>query len=309
MVHDPGARRAALADSLDGLSVGDALGERFFGWAHDAADLRRGWLPEAPWRWTDDTCMAATLAVHVVGFDGVDQDRLALAWARDLQPGRGYGRGARELLERISLGVPWQQASRELFDGGSFGNGSAMRVAPLGAWHLGDLAAAAHDGARQAEVTHAHPWGVAGGTVVAVVASYLAGLRLTGTAPSPDDVVRTAIEHCPPGEQLERLHHALRLRDASPAEAALALGAGYDVACHDTVPFCVWVTAHHVVDYPAAIAATVVGRGDVDTTCAIVGGLVASFTGVEGRDGVVGIPPSWLAAREPLPFDAARLRG
>ena len=309
MVQDPAARRAALVDSLDGLSVGDALGESFFGWRHTATDLRGGWLPEAPWRWTDDTCMAATLAVHVVGFDGVDQDRLALAWARDLQPGRGYGRGARELLERVSMGVPWQQASRELFDGGSFGNGSAMRAAPLGAWHLGDLAAAARDGARQAEVTHAHPWGVAGGQVVAVVASYLAGLRLDGAMPSPDDVIGVAIEHCPPGDQLERLHHAKGLRDSPPAEVALLLGAGYEVACHDTVPFCVWIAAHHVTDYPAAIAAAVSGRGDVDTTCAIVGGLVAAFTSIGDRPGVTGVPPSWVAAREPLPFDAARLRG
>jgi ADP-ribosylglycohydrolase len=308
-MHDAQARRDALADSLDGLSVGDALGESFFGWSRTADDLRAGWLPEAPWRWTDDTCMAATLAVHVVGFDGVDQDRLVLAWARDLQPRRGYGRGARELLERVSLGVPWQQASRELFDGGSFGNGSAMRVPPLGAWHLGDLAAAAHDGARQAEVTHAHPAGVAGGQVVAVVASYLAGLRLSDVVPSPDDVLGIAIEHCPPGEQLERLHHARQLRDDPAEEVALLLGAGYDVACHDTVPFCVWVAAHHAADYPAAIAATVAGRGDVDTTCAIVGGLVASFTGVGERPGVTGVPPSWVAAREPLPFDAARLRG
>jgi ADP-ribosylglycohydrolase len=35
--------------------------------------------------------------------------------------------------------------------------------------------------------------------------------------------------------------------------------------------------------------------GDADTTSAIVGGIVAAHT---GRDG---IPPEWLAAREPLP--------
>jgi len=41
--------------------------------------------------------------------------------------------------------------------------------------------------------------------------------------------------------------------------------------------------------------ATVSALGDRDTTCAIVGGIVACYTGV------VGIPPDWLAAREPLP--------
>jgi ADP-ribosylglycohydrolase len=35
--------------------------------------------------------------------------------------------------------------------------------------------------------------------------------------------------------------------------------------------------------------------GDTDTTAAIVGGVVAAYTGVDG------IPPAWRAAREPLP--------
>jgi ADP-ribosylglycohydrolase len=37
------------------------------------------------------------------------------------------------------------------------------------------------------------------------------------------------------------------------------------------------------------------GLGDRDTTCAIVGGIVAA------RHGVEGIPADWLAARESLP--------
>jgi ADP-ribosylglycohydrolase len=35
--------------------------------------------------------------------------------------------------------------------------------------------------------------------------------------------------------------------------------------------------------------------GDRDTTCAIVGGIVAMSAGVES------IPPSWIESREPLP--------
>jgi ADP-ribosylglycohydrolase len=37
------------------------------------------------------------------------------------------------------------------------------------------------------------------------------------------------------------------------------------------------------------------GGGDVDTTCAMVGGIVATYTGIEG------IPPKWIASREVLP--------
>ena len=49
--------------------------------------------------------------------------------------------------------------------------------------------------------------------------------------------------------------------------------------------------------FPAALCALSVGErlSDRDTTYAIVGGIVASYTGVEG------IPQEWLESRERLP--------
>jgi ADP-ribosylglycohydrolase len=79
------------------------------------------------------------------------------------------------------------------------------------------------------------------------------------------------------------------------AEAAYELGNGSGVTAQDTVPFTVWVAARHLDDYPAALTACVQVGGDTDTTAAIVGGVVAAYTGVDG------IPPAWRAAREPLP--------
>jgi ADP-ribosylglycohydrolase len=67
------------------------------------------------------------------------------------------------------------------------------------------------------------------------------------------------------------------------------------VAGPDTVPFALWCAAQHLDDYEAALWLTVSGLGDRDTTCAIVGGIVALFTGTDG------IPAEWRHAREPLP--------
>ena len=48
--------------SLDGLSIGDAFGERFFGPREQAVQqiLRRE-LPDTPWFYTDDTEMALSI--------------------------------------------------------------------------------------------------------------------------------------------------------------------------------------------------------------------------------------------------------
>ncbi len=57
---DTPVRRALL--SLDGLSVGDVLGERFFGLPEEAAQrIAARTVPPGPWRYTDDTEMALGL--------------------------------------------------------------------------------------------------------------------------------------------------------------------------------------------------------------------------------------------------------
>src|SRR5438309_1755336 len=123
--------------SLEGLSVGDALGERFFGPARAIrARLESRELPPPPWHYTDDTVMALGVVEVLERHGKIDQDDLAATFGRRYRaaPGRGYGRGARDILDEVARGMPWRALSQEAFEGkGSMGNGGAMRVAPLGA--------------------------------------------------------------------------------------------------------------------------------------------------------------------------------
>lgn len=45
------------------------------------------------------------------------------------------------------------------------------------------------------------------------------------------------------------------------------------------MPLCLWLAARHLDDYQAAVVAAIRARGDIDTTAAIVGGIVALATG------------------------------
>ena len=105
-------KRARL--SLDGLSIGDGFGQRFFSpWIGESAG--RNHLPEPPWHYTDDTEMAMAI-VQVLERSGViDQDDLAATFAaRDsADPGRGYGGGAHKLLCALSNGADWQVESQK----------------------------------------------------------------------------------------------------------------------------------------------------------------------------------------------------
>jgi ADP-ribosylglycohydrolase len=282
--------------------VGDALGAQHFAAPVDLSDP-----PVPPWEWTDDTEEACCL-VAVLAEGDFDRDGFADLLGRHHNPQRGYGLGAVTMLRAIREGLPWPIAAAAAFDGqGSAGNGAAMRAAPLGAWHADSLAHAAAQGGRAAEVTHAHADGIAGGVAVAVAAAVAAAGRLDGHRP---DLIGAVTAHTPAGRVRDGLTAAARLRGpaggarsrgpapAVPrtvAEAASELGTGDRAMAHDTVPFAVWVADRFLGDYPAAMAACLSVGGDVDTTCAITGGIVAAYTGLDG------IPAAWLSAREPLP--------
>jgi ADP-ribosylglycohydrolase len=285
--------------SLDGLSVGDAFGERFFGPPSEVGQrISRRELPEAPWTYTDDTEMALSIVEILQERGSIDQDLLAARFAGRMQFNRGYGRGAYTVLWGVKQGLDWRLATRVGFRGmGSFGNGAAMRVAPLGAFFADQpIGVICHQARLSAEVTHAHKEGAAGAIAVAVAAAIAWQERGKKGALGPTWIaaVREAI---PPGYTRDAVSEALDVpSDATIVEAAKALGNGSGVTAPDTVPLCLWVVAHASNDFEHALWRTVSALGDRDTTCAIVGGILALRTGHDG------IPAGWLRSREKLPI-------
>ncbi|MFB7235408.1 ADP-ribosylglycohydrolase family protein [Streptomyces sp. NPDC056269] len=295
---------AAALDSLHGLAFGDAFGDRWFGILRregPAALETRTPPPEPLWQWTDDTAQALVLLRELAGGGGtVDQDRLALglaaAYADDTH--RGYGASMHDVLRRIGAGEPWREVVAGQFGGqGSWGNGAAMRVAPLGAWHAADLDVVAEQAARQSTVSHHHPEAVAGAVAVALAAALAARSR-GGPAPARPEFLGDVAARLPDGDVRSGLRIAARMPErTSVRHAAEVLGSGYRMSGPDTVPYALWCAAGHLDDLHEGLWLTVVGRGDIDTTCAIAGGVIAA------RTGVAALPAAWHAAREPLPSD------
>jgi ADP-ribosylglycohydrolase len=296
--HDHDARMDRARLSLAGLSVGDAFGERFF--AHpDVVEglIRSRAIPASPWRFTDDTMMALSV-VEVLGrHGGIEQGYLARSFSERYDEIRGYGPAMHGLLARFRAGEPWGEAAPSLFGGeGTFGNGAAMRVAPVGAYFADDPDAVVEHARRSAVVTHAHPEAVAGAIAVAVATAR--AWRLHGPDDPPDcgEFLDLILPHVPESLVAEGIRRARDLDpDASIDQAVAVLGNGAGVSAQDTVPFALWCAGHRLGDYEEALWLTVGGLGDRDTTCAIVGGIVALSTGPDA------IPAEWLGAREPLP--------
>jgi ADP-ribosylglycohydrolase len=242
-VSDTAAERLVRAlVSLEGLSVGDAFGERFFV-APNLAPMLVGQraLPAAPWAYTDDTQMALSI-VEILSRHGVlDHERLT----------RSYGPAMHRWMLFVRSGKHWSWAARTLFGGqGSFGNGSAMRVAPLGAYFADDLDAVVEHARRSAEVTHAHSEATVGAIAVAVAAAEAGHPREAATLPDARDFIECVLDHVPESAVRTGIERARDLpADVDVQAAATALGNGSRISCQDTVPFTLWCAAQHLDNY------------------------------------------------------------
>jgi ADP-ribosylglycohydrolase len=168
----------------------------------------------------------------------------------------------KRLLRLIREGGSWRELSSGLFGGhGSWGNGAAMHVAPLGAWFADDLAEAARQAKLSAEVTHAHSEGIAGAVAVAVAAA----LASRPDPPAARDFLDQVLRLTPPGRVHDGVWAARGLAHVPFAKIAVhELGNGRYTSAEDAVPNALWAAARNLDDYEQAVWTTASTGGDVD---------------------------------------------
>ncbi len=285
--------------SLDGLSLGDAFGQSFF--TADAAErVTNQQLGAGQWTWTDDTAMAVSIVETLHSSGRIDQDELAQRFAARyaLEPNRGYSPATQAALHAVGRGEHWRTVSAGQFAGrGSFGNGAAMRSSVVGAWFAEDLELAVEQARQAAEVTHAHVEGIAGAIAITVAAAL--ACRRTD-CPAGSRFIETILDHLPDGELKSRVQGSLIVGSHLPiGQVVAAIGNGAQISAQDTVPLVLWCASQHLTSYEDALWLTVSALGDRDTTCAMVGGIIACSVGREG------LPSEWLRRREPVPLAIA----
>jgi len=190
---------------------------------------------------TDDTVLTAATAHSILR--GVGYARSYREFGRRY-PGRGYGGGFVHWLARDDAG-PYN----------SWGNGSAMRVSPVGfAFNSADKVLS--EAKRSAEVTHNHPEGIKGAQATAL-AVYLAR-----TGHSKKEIRDAIAERF--GYDLDR-----RLDDIRP-------GYRFDESCQGTVPEAI-IAFLESTDFEDAVRKAVSLGGDSDTLACITGGIAQAF--------------------------------
>jgi poly(ADP-ribose) glycohydrolase ARH3 len=269
--------------SMLGLALGDALGA-----PHEGGPIARtawwalGVGKGGVLRWTDDTEMAVWLARSLIENRGLDPDHLARTWAGEADWKRGYGSGARRLLTRIREGLDWRTANRSVFPDGSYGNGAAMRAAPLGLFFHDDSAELARAAEVASSITHAHPLGIEGGVLIArATAMALAG-------PLDLDALREA---CREAEFRDRLAIAKEPMDRDAVKRRLGMG----IEAHRSSVTAVYAAARFA-EFRPMIEFIISMGGDTDTVGAMAGGIFGA------RHGAGALPAEALEDLEERPW-------
>ncbi|MEJ2720880.1 MAG: ADP-ribosylglycohydrolase family protein, partial [bacterium] len=192
---------------------------------------------------TDDTVLTIAVADRLLS-EGSYVDKLH-EYA-NAYPDRGYGGG---FLRWVLVG------SREPYN--SWGNGSAMRVSPVG-FAFNDTDSVLAEAKRSAEVTHNHPEGIKGAQAAAL-SIFMA--RTGGSKEQIRDAVESRF-----GYDLHRSVEEIRPHYE------------FNESCQGTVPEAIiaFMDSH---DYESAIRLAISLGGDADTLACITGGIADAFYG------------------------------
>ena len=278
-----------FAGCMLGLAVGDAVAAPFEG--IDAYAIHRDFggaagivrePPQPELCYTDDTQMAIGVAECLVRCGRVEPDGLATIFTANFDPTRGYGPGAATILVGMREGHRWQDLVRSVYPGGSYGNGAAMRVAPVGLRFHDDLDRVAAEAAASASVTHAHPLGVDGAVVMASAVA-----MLVTDVPFDHATFCTALAGRAATEEFRwQLTAAAKLRPGD----SIPFGSG--IEAHRSVVTAICCFGLDPERYDRVIARALGLGGDVDTVAAMAGALAGT------HGGSAAIPPHLLARLE-----------
>ncbi|MHB8766970.1 MAG: ADP-ribosylglycohydrolase family protein [Deferrisomatales bacterium] len=191
---------------------------------------------------TDDTVL--TVATAVALLDGGDYAGHYRRWGLRY-PDLGYGSMFRQWLR-----------SEDLRPYGSYGNGSAMRVAPIG-WAFDTLEEVLREAESSARATHDHPEGIKGAQAVA-------GSVFLARAGAGKDGIRAFATSF--GYDLGRTLDAIR-----PAYR-------FDETCQGSVPESLLCFLESE-DFEGAVRNAVSLGGDADTMACIAGGIAEALYG------------------------------
>jgi len=285
--------RLKFLGCLLGTAIGDALGA----WREGRRMSRSEDIVFLAERleqliYTDDTHMTIGVAESLIESRGFDGEHMAQTFIKnyDAEPWRGYGPGPPRIFRMIKDGEAWYSAANRLYRGGSFGNGSAMRVAPVGLLYSRNLEKLREIAYQSSSITHSHELAREGAALQACA------VALAVNTPSHGDIDKEAflsklqnfIQNQLYQEKLARIGELLGEQDKAKVIAVLGNG----IEAPKSVPTAIYCFLMQPQSYEDTVIYAISLGGDTDTIAAMAGAISGAYLGIEA------IPPEWQAKLE-----------
>lgn len=275
--------------AMVGSALGDAIGEMAFH-ARSAEVLYEHVTAADYLEYTDDTAMAIGLAQSLVANGKVVEQHLGDTFRTnyDIEPWRGYAMGPPTIFHRVKHEhIGYRQAASEIYKGqGSFGNGAAMRIAPLGVFYYdqADLYARVEEAS---VVTHTHPIAIDGAALVATAMA--ASMRLDPDAGFPRDAMaRQLIDTCRTTEMCDKMTQVYELlQNTKTSDYQVGRELKLSVSTHESVPFALFSFLKYAQSFEQCLLCSCMHGGDRDTMAAMACAVSGAYLGVDA------IPQAW----------------
>jgi len=280
--------KSKFIGALVGTGVGDALGAPFEGWRQvrleeiERVAERRGILT-----YTDDTHMMIGVAESLVRTGCFDGGDMAQAFVKnyELEPFRGYGPGPPRIFRLIKAGGAWDQVAQGLYRSGSYGNGSAMRIAPIGVFYHDNPGMLREVAYKSSQITHAHSLGKEGAALQAYAVALATSLKPLG-AFDRGNFLAKLIGYVSSGVYQEKLGKIEALL-AKPDKGKAVTQLGNGIEAFSSVPTAIYSFLAQPDSFIQAVLHAVSLGGDTDTIGAMTGAISGAYLSIES------IPRSW----------------
>lgn len=170
-----------IEGALVGTMVGDSLGFAVDG--SDPGPLHHRYpTPESirqsePGRYGAATEMTIATAESLVAHPDFDAADMASRLAAEATEARGYGAGTEAAIARLRAGAAWSEAAAGRAGRACFGNGAAVRMAPVGVRYYDDVDRLRWVAEEAAAITHSHALACEGAVLQAMAVAVAASAR------------------------------------------------------------------------------------------------------------------------------------
>jgi len=270
---------AAIGDGLGAWREGSRIAEK-----EDIASLAERAEDLA---YTDDTHMTIGVVESLIQSRGFDGEHMAQTFIKnyETEPWLGYGPGPPKIFRMIKSGEPWDSAASKIYRGGSFGNGSAMRVTPIGLIYSNNPAKLREIGYKSSSITHSHELDKEG----AALQAYAVALALN-TFPD-EEIDREAFllklhnfaQNQLYKEKIANTKELLGEQDRGRVVAVLGNG----IEALNSVPTAIYCFLKQPKFYKDSVIYAISLGGDTDTIAPMAGAISGAYLGIEA------IPQKW----------------